>query len=98
MTFAADASLFLAEFGEDVPRNGGATVRVIWDEPGGVAFGKLYGNIDDGMVHATKPSVTAVAGTIAAGDTLLRNGVTYQVADLDPHVDGVFVVGTLTRL
>lgn len=98
MTFAADASLFLADFGEDLPRNGGAAVRVIFDEPGGVAFAKLYGNVDDGMVHMTRPAVTAAAGSIATGDTLVRNGVTYQVTDLDPSADGVFVVGTLTRL
>jgi hypothetical protein len=80
MIFSADAPMFLADFGEDLPRNGGpATVRLIWDEPGTVSFRVMYGQADDDLAAITEPRATAVAGALAVGDTVVRGGSTLRM-------------------
>ncbi len=71
--------MFLADFGEDLPRNGGpATVRLIWDEPGTVSFRVMYGQADDDLAAITEPRATAVAGALAVGDTVVRGRMTFS--------------------
>jgi hypothetical protein len=99
MDFSADAAVFLADFGEDLPVNGGpGTVRVIWDQPGSIAFRVMYGQGDDGLVDMTQPRATAVSGALSLDDTLLRGGQTYQVVRLMASIDGVFDTAHLMRL
>jgi hypothetical protein len=86
--FAENHAAFLADFGEDVTL-GGAPARGIWDDSYVDALG----------VQSTGPAFSAFESDLppnAVGYTLIRNGVTYQIAERQPDGTG-WVTLRLTR-
>lgn len=82
MPFVEDTAPFLADFGVDVVRAGGATFRALHDQPGADDFG----------IRTARHSLTffaADAAGIEEGEGVAVEGVAYTVLTApEPSLDG----------
>jgi hypothetical protein len=87
MDFVADFAPSLADFGIDAVIYDGPTVRVIFDDAYGDAFG--------GMIAGTGPMARLPSSVaIAIGNLIAVAGKTYRVSNIEPDGTGM----TLLRL